>query len=759
MTTSLSDPLVDPQQAAFFAGDPSILAQTPPATVEQQGTHAKTVVAAGVALSVAFLVVRHHIAKDLINQPPPQVEHSKNYSREIWKKYAPLWMKLSVPAIQQVYELGAIEGMTQNEFEMMASDYAMNLGEFLNETSAESLSQGFLNQLGYKWSEQLAWKRAAYAYGLDSQQMKSYVNGVLEPSAKDVNPSIIPPTARVAVDKALLVRADRIGQHEAWHALQSGKAIAWMSQQHEGEIPEDAEKQWITAEDERVCPVCAPLHKQRVKLHEQFILPDKRKVWAPGVHVNCRCDLRLIYPEVINDPWTMVKKDEGDDPYDRDRRGRFSPIEERGQRRAPAKATPVRVADRVVDPQVEELMAQARELQDEQEKIITRNPMTGLGPQVRANPMAALGGAIKASNPMAALKATTGNPLAQLRTANPLVRAVNPMAEGNVRPVPMMQRQILVVLPSGEHKVGTPEEFDEDDLQYQQPLYLFAHEHHRHQIKVTDHGESDIIDFNVGQPIHFDYQSTGESTQASVGRAYSGNIKDLIEEASHEYNDLHDYDMPDAAKLVAAFHEKHKEFRDSAMVNVETLTRNLQPDEMRKILKDAGVLGVDDLDLVGVRDKILFANPSSNIMHSYIEYMEDRHPEAVGSAGTELKNVENSLMLRGLVPHVPSVFIMKDWHSDTSMITGPQYPSDLAMMGGKYRVTDVVFRSAELEMGNDRPANIKGINMVYLEPIEDIDDDAEFFARQMERDQALSDQDRGDEGYTRLPEDDDDWPV
>jgi hypothetical protein len=318
----MTQPLVDPQLAAFWASDPTILAQTPEEEVQEQGLDAKTVAEVGIALSVAFLVYRRHISNKLAQEPIDMREGAaERLAYRMWKEQAPYWLQLIVPAIKQGYALGKVEGLTKVEADQLAISYANNMGEYLNQTSAEALIQGFHDQLAAKWSPELAWQRATYAYGLDKRQMKSYVKTLLNPQ-ENQKFEVIPWVSRTLVDKALMTRADRVGQHEAWHSLQMGKAFSWLIMQSDGTLPADTQKQWITAEDERVCPICAPLDKKRVNVNERFRTEDGEELWAPGVHTNCRCDIAMIYPEIKNDTWAMVEKFDSKQP--RDKQGRWS---------------------------------------------------------------------------------------------------------------------------------------------------------------------------------------------------------------------------------------------------------------------------------------------------------------------------------------------------------------------------------------------------------------------------------------------------
>ena len=63
--------------------------------------------------------------------------------------------------------------------------------------------------------------------------------------------------------------------------------------------------------------------------------------------------------------------------------------------------------------------------------------------------------------------------------------------------------------------------------------------------------------------------------------------------------------------------------------------------------------------------------------------------------------------------HTPSVFVINEPHAESAQLDN----GNLAL-GGRYKVQDVIYRSAELELGRSRPDNIKGIKIIYLEPVE-----------------------------------------
>lgn len=63
------------------------------------------------------------------------------------------------------------------------------------------------------------------------------------------------------------------------------------------------EEYWVTQQDDRVCPICGPLHDQPSKVWEPTF-----PLGPPG-HVNCRCDLRPVW---TNQPATTETTPGGD---------------------------------------------------------------------------------------------------------------------------------------------------------------------------------------------------------------------------------------------------------------------------------------------------------------------------------------------------------------------------------------------------------------------------------------------------------------
>lgn len=81
-------------------------------------------------------------------------------------------------------------------------------------------------------------------------------------------------------------RAERIAVTETTRAYQQGSETAWRAS---GVV---AEMEWVTVNDERVCPQCGPMQGQRAPLGGTFA-----GVASPPRHVSCRCFTRPVIQE------------------------------------------------------------------------------------------------------------------------------------------------------------------------------------------------------------------------------------------------------------------------------------------------------------------------------------------------------------------------------------------------------------------------------------------------------------------------------
>ena len=95
--------------------------------------------------------------------------------------------------------------------------------------------------------------------------------------------------------KGVQQRALTIARTEAMDAANAGQQELWRQAVRNGYmVPEEWQRQWLTAQDERVCPICAPMNGQRRGLEEPFMTGSGLSILFPTAHPNCRCTLVLV---------------------------------------------------------------------------------------------------------------------------------------------------------------------------------------------------------------------------------------------------------------------------------------------------------------------------------------------------------------------------------------------------------------------------------------------------------------------------------
>jgi DNA topoisomerase-1 len=87
-------------------------------------------------------------------------------------------------------------------------------------------------------------------------------------------------------------RANVIARTEIQTAISAARQAVWKHEVSKGNIPKDAQRKWVTHKDERLCPVCRPMHGRKVPvvggIYKSARGPQKSVSWPP-MHPNCRC--------------------------------------------------------------------------------------------------------------------------------------------------------------------------------------------------------------------------------------------------------------------------------------------------------------------------------------------------------------------------------------------------------------------------------------------------------------------------------------
>jgi len=107
---------------------------------------------------------------------------------------------------------------------------------------------------------------------------------------------VIERTLATRSEAMLNERAFAIARNESFIAAAQGRQMYWEQLVGRGVLDPDTLRKWITAEDERVCPICRPMHNQIRGLNESFEKGEGGTTLTTPAHVTCRCSVILINP-------------------------------------------------------------------------------------------------------------------------------------------------------------------------------------------------------------------------------------------------------------------------------------------------------------------------------------------------------------------------------------------------------------------------------------------------------------------------------
>lgn len=301
-------------------------------------------------LGAAFILYRIYMQRRLKEEiaKEPRYLNSTDALTDLATRVSSKYVAKWIPTLAINLAVGYAQGLNEvrlgadPEWAKQASlAYAKSLGSGINDTSVQAFVEGIQGQVNRGVPMRVAVDRTIDAFGVAPRTMKSLVSlWTKKPTPKT--------TARATkmsigdiidsrIARAIDERAKVIGETESYLSMNAAKAMYWAYQAENGDLPATAEKEWITADDERTCAVCAPLHRTRVLVSEKF--PSSIGfIMAPGVHPRCRCELRLHLNLDFSDLGSSnrlvmkripIRKDRGGDLFNRDAQGQFAARESR----------------------------------------------------------------------------------------------------------------------------------------------------------------------------------------------------------------------------------------------------------------------------------------------------------------------------------------------------------------------------------------------------------------------------------------------
>lgn len=167
----------------------------------------------------------------------------------------------------------------------------------ITETSREAIRNAVANGLESDRSARRIAREIRNVIGLTAPQQRTLANyrAALEGSG----------LKRETVEQRLVERADKMRRHrarviaqtEAFTATAMGRHLYWMQLIEDGHLDSGVQRKWFTALDERVCPICRPMHGQVRGFQEPFQTGGGGSVLTSPAHPVCRCGVILISPQ------------------------------------------------------------------------------------------------------------------------------------------------------------------------------------------------------------------------------------------------------------------------------------------------------------------------------------------------------------------------------------------------------------------------------------------------------------------------------
>ena len=266
--------------------------------VRDEANSARTLAQVGLVLGAAFLLYRHYVHRRTLAQVSSQPESRflQALTLRNARNFIPAWVYMVTPALETAYTVGMVKGgnaaIPDEMVTQYAQRYATDIADYINDSSAQALAEGFNIYVNKKVARRVAAEKALQGFGLNSRMMRALVGRAARAQIDSVVELNHDATTRDWIEMMLVQRAHDIGDNEGFNVSQHGQQITWLYLQRTGRLSPLALKVWHTARDERVCPSCGPLDKQAVPVNQPFNTVFG-KLWVPSMHPNCRCEVRL----------------------------------------------------------------------------------------------------------------------------------------------------------------------------------------------------------------------------------------------------------------------------------------------------------------------------------------------------------------------------------------------------------------------------------------------------------------------------------
>ena len=175
-----------------------------------------------------------------------------------------------------------------------AKNLSVELSTYLRKSTKESLRQIIEELISGDISEAEALRRIKLEVGLLPQHTKA-VNNYRKTLINAGTPrGRANQLAEQYAKRLLKYRANMISRTEVARATGIGQTQFWRQMRDQKALPEQANRVWITALDERACSFCLSMNGQVASIDGGWETPDGYKEYPQASHPHCRCSSGIV---------------------------------------------------------------------------------------------------------------------------------------------------------------------------------------------------------------------------------------------------------------------------------------------------------------------------------------------------------------------------------------------------------------------------------------------------------------------------------
>jgi hypothetical protein len=236
-----------------------------------------------------------------------------------WERWRNALDRNVTPVVRDAFEAGAVaaehttfirkQGVLEGTFDMKlpraqrvaarrAAELVTNIDRSTRQAMRDIVTRAFRDNVSVRDQAKELEALLRGGAGLDRRRAAGLYNYEQKLRRSGLQSGVVAARVRNKRVRMLHDRAVTIARHETLEAAAAGQHETWMQAIDDKRLPRNMEREWITAQDERLCPICAPMNGQRKSMKEPFFSNySKQKYMRPPAHVMCRCTIGLVEPK------------------------------------------------------------------------------------------------------------------------------------------------------------------------------------------------------------------------------------------------------------------------------------------------------------------------------------------------------------------------------------------------------------------------------------------------------------------------------